>query len=152
MTDVEVQNEPEKSQEAIPAGKAPAFSGEVAFNQDIAIYPGNRLPQYDKGAVKAYAARGVGNFAPNLFAMICEDHLTPRLLKTGSYAAIANPSLVRLVASGAVNWTPSGREKYCFIFENTLGMPLKKDDTHGGLGLKHDMVLNNIIRPVVSAL
>ena len=34
--------------------------------------------------------------------------------------------LVRLVASGVIGWTPAGKEKYCFIFENTLGNALMK--------------------------
>jgi len=152
MTDVEVQNEPAQKAEVAPAGKGSMFSGEVAFNQDIVILPNARLPQYDKGPVKAYAARGSGVLPQNLFAMVCEDHLTPRSMKAGNYGAILNPSLVRLVASGAVDWAPTGRQKYCFIFENSLGNPLMKDDTHGGLGLKQELVLNNIIRPIVNAM
>lgn len=155
MSDVTVQDEPEKKAESPPAApppKASALTGDVVFNESITIYAGNRLPQYDRGPVKAYAARGTDKAPANLFAMICEDHLTPRILKAPNYAAILNPSLIRLTASGVVDWTPAGKEKYCFIFENKLGSPLMKDDLHGALGMKPDHALNAVIRPLVNVL
>ena len=159
MSDVTVQNEPEKPAESAPVitqSAAPppksALTGEVVFNENITIYSGNRLPQYDKGAVKAYAARGTDKAPTHLFAMICEDQLTPRILKTSNYFAILNPSLVRLVASGVTEWPPAGKQRYCYIFENTLGNPLMKEDTRGGLGLKPELVLNAVIRPMIGVL
>jgi hypothetical protein len=166
MSDEVAQKEPDTiaNQEAVTTASSPApvptggfdpektnaVSGEVAFNDHIVIYPGSRLPQFDKGGVKAFAAMGPDR--QRLFAMICEDHLTPRTIKASNYAAISNASLVKLVASGVVDWPLSGKEKYCFIYENSLGMPLLRDDTHSGLGMKQDLVLNHIIKPIVSAL
>jgi eukaryotic-like serine/threonine-protein kinase len=161
MSDTTVQNEPHKEADVSapppppqpPAGeKKSALTGEVVFNESISVYAGNRLPQYDKGPVKAYVARGRDKAPPYLFALICEDHLTPRTLKASNYAAIINPSLVRLVASGVIDWPPAGKQKYCFIYENTLGNAFMPDDTRGGLGLKSDLVLANIIRPMVNVL
>ena len=166
MSDVTVQNEPVKQAESAANTPAPAaapppapasakgmpLTGEIVFNENITVYSGNRLPQYDKGPVKAYTARGTDKVSKHLFAMVCEDHLTPRSFKAPNYFAILNPSLVRLVASGVIDWTPAGKEKYCFIFENTLGNSLMKDDTKGGLGMKPDLVLNSVIRPMVNVL
>lgn len=159
MSDVTVQNEPEKTAESAPVIattsppiKGMALTGDVVFNESITIYSGNRLPQFDKGPVKAYAARGTDKAPSHLFAMICEEQLTPRTLKASNYFAILNPSLARLVASGVTDWPPAGKQKYCFIFENTLGNPLMKDDTHGGLGIKPDILLNSVIRPLIGVL
>ncbi len=161
MTDVTVQDEPEKkeatplSQQNVPApadGGVPAFSGDCFFNENITVMPGNRLPQFDKGPVKAYAARGKEKVPTNLFAMICEDHLSPRTSKVANYVSILNPSLPRLVASGIIDWAPAGKQKYCFIYENIMGVQLMREDTHGGAGLKPDHVLNAVIRPMVSVL
>lgn len=162
MAEDEVQKEPEKvPQEAAPAPSAPApatapepdkphLSGEVVFNDNIVIYPGTRIAHYDKGGVRAYAAKG--KEGARLFAMICEDHLTPRTLKAPNYAAIINPSLVKLVSAGVVHWTPAGKEKFCFIYENTLGQPLMRDDTHGGLGMKQEVVLEKVIKPIMNVM
>lgn len=159
MAESTVQKEPEKATDVTTTGAGAsqgagktALSGEVQFNSDITIYSGNRLPLYDKGPVQAFTARGQDKAPPNLFAMICEDHLTPRSLKASNYAAIINPSLARLIASGPVHWPTAGKQKYCFVYENALGDPLMKIDTHGGLGMRYDHVLNGIIKPMVSVL
>ena len=174
MADATAQDEPQKTAEssadtqtnppAGSSGQAPALkpiemesakvalSGETVFNESIVVYSGNRIPHYDRGPVKAYLAKGSDKAPSYLFALICEDHLSPRTLKASNYAAILNPSLVRLVASGAIFWPPAGREKYCFIYENTLGKPLMVEDTRGGLGMKTELVMNAIIKPMVGVL
>lgn len=166
MSDTAVQNEPNSTQgstpsapqsapapdDAHPQAKKTALSGEIAFNDSISVYAGNPLPQYDKGPVKAYIALGRDKAPAKLFAMVCEDHLTPRISKALNYVSILNPAMPRLVASGVIDWKPAGKEKYCFIYENTLGQCLMKDDTRGGLGLKPELVVNSIIRPMISVL
>ncbi len=161
MADPAVQKEPDNTAGAgTPASgaaasaknSAPLSTAEVQFNDNIVIHPGNHLSQYDKGPVQAFGARGQGEAPANLLAMICEDHLTPRVLKAGNYAAIINPSLVRLIASGPVMWPAAGRQKYCFIYENTLGDPIMKDDIRGGLGMRYDHVLSSVIRPIATVL
>jgi hypothetical protein len=135
----------------MPSGKQ-VLSGDCVFNDSITVYSANRLPSYDKGQVKAYAARGTDKAPPNLFAMVCEDYLTPRTQKASNYASILNPSWTRLVASGPIEWTPAGKQKYCFIYENNLGSPLMRDDVHGCGGLKPELVLNGVIKPIISVL
>lgn len=159
MSDTTVQNEPAQKAESVSrsplapmADKAslPTGGGDCIFNDFITISTTGRIPHYDKGSVLAYTAQGSDKYAQNLFALICEDHLTPRTMKANNYAAINNHSLVRLVAAGIVNWAPAGKEKFCLIYENTLGAPLMKEDTYGGLGLKPEIVLNNVIRPIIT--
>lgn len=169
MSDISVQNEPDTSSGRSPqtppspsntaSGSAPASqklsaSSQEAcpFNDIITIFPSQPLPQYNKGPIKAYAATGRDKAPARLFALICEDHLTPRTLKAPNYVSILNPSLSRLVGSGKVDWSPEGRERYCFIYEDNLGGPLMKDDTHEFLGLKPDYVLSSIVRPMISVL
>ncbi|HEU4837872.1 MAG TPA: serine/threonine-protein kinase [Micavibrio sp.] len=155
MSDVTVQDEPVKKAESPPVAPPPqtsALAGDVVFNESITINAGSRLPQYDRGLVKAYTASGTNKAPANLFALICEDHLTPRIHKASNYAAIVNPSLTHLAASGVVDWTPAGKEKYCFIYKHSLGNPLMKDDLRGALGMKPDVALNAVIRPLVSVL
>lgn len=179
MSETPAQNEPQKGTEPLPpAAAGPAqqpsssgegtdaaapvstpspdpakkvqLSGECVFNESITVYSGNRIPHYDKGPVKAYFARGTDKAPPSMFALICEDHLSPRTSKAGNYASIINPSLPRLVASGIIDWAPTGRQKYCFLYENVLGQPIMREDTKGGLGLKTDLIMNAVIRPMIS--
>lgn len=150
-----VQKEPDKKPDsALP--DAPAKSGgnaaDVVFNDSITIQPSKRLPQYDQGPIKAYAAEGTDKAPSRLIAYICEDHLTPRTIKASNVASIMNPSLARLVASGVTEWPMVGKEKYCFVYENNLGNPLVKDDAKVALGIKPEIVLNTVIRPLIGVL
>lgn len=152
MTDTAVQDEPKNKTDVTPAGKGQILSGEVVFNHDISISLDGRLAHLDKGPVKAYAAIGSNNAPSNLFAMICEDHLTPRTTNITNYATIINPSITRLIAWGPVDWPPAGKQKFCLILENTIGMPLKRDDTKGGLGMRQEVAIPAFVRPLVNAL
>ena len=152
MTDVAVQDEPDKKVEKATPAKDPNLPADVSFNESITIHADARLTHLDKGSVKAYAASRVGADPRTLFVMVCEDHLTPRLLKVSNYAALNNPGLVSLVASGAVYWPMAKKQKYCFIYENNLGMPLMKNDTRAGMDMKHEAVMSTVVRPIVNVL
>lgn len=160
MTDATVQNEPDTRAAAMPPTPQPASApeadtrgfGDAVFNESITVSTSIRIPHYDKGPVRAYAARGTDKAPANLFALICDDALSPRTSKVSNYISILNPSMPRLVASGIISWAPSGKEKYCFIYEDILGAPLMRDDTRGGAGMKPDRVLASVIRPMISVL
>lgn len=135
------------------SSKSYAAPGEdVRFNDNIVIRFGERLPELDKGPVKAYAAQGSGKVAGSLVAMICADHLSPRSVTAGKYAGVINPYLARLVASGPVDWPQEKRQKYCFIYENNLGKPIMKDDRTGGLDWSQERVMSAVIAPMINVL
>lgn len=155
MDDEEVQNEPEDNTDEaeVPETREPAsVQTEAKFNDNIYIETGKRLEYLDKGPVEAYVARGNGKATRNLFALLCEDHLTPRSLMSAKYSSIINPGMAKLVASGALYWPPEGRERYAFIYENTLGQSIMPHDLSGGLSWKPDYVIEAVIRPMVNAL
>lgn len=150
MSDTEVQEEPIDTAPAEPRGSAAA--GETQFNEDITVFLGNPLSHLDKGRVKAYAAQGRGKVQGNHFVYVCEDDLAPRTIKTSNYASIINPSLARLVATGAFYWPPAKGQRYGYVYENNLGRPLMHDDRRGGLGWKAEDVLASVVRPLVGVL
>lgn len=125
---------------------------EVQFNNDIVIHPSVRLDYLDKGDVKAYKAQGKGKAPPNLFALICEDSLTPRTIKASNYVALPNPTLAKLIASGTFYWEPEKRERYAFIYENNVGMPLLTPGQVPALGWKPEEVLSSVVKPMLGLL
>jgi len=140
---------------AVPDVPGPAMGGSrgpALLNGEIEILPGQPLPVMDRGPVKAYAARGKNDTKDSYFALVCEQHLIPRSREGPKLAAILNPGLVKLVASGIVYWPPARAQRYVFVYENTLGQPLVKPGDHSGLGWKHELVMNTVIRPMVSVL
>ncbi|NQZ13867.1 MAG: hypothetical protein HRT94_03440 [Alphaproteobacteria bacterium] len=124
----------------------------VRFNKDVVIKPLGRMPHLDKGDVKAYQAVGSQKVGANLFALVCEKSLTPRISSSNKYASIINPNLARLVATGKTVWD-EGVERYCFVYENTLGQPLvPREGKSIALGWKPELVMGNVIKPMINLL
>lgn len=150
-----VQDEPQDETEerrASPSRESGPVSTEAVFNDSIYIDATKRLKHLDKGPVQAYVARGSGKVSHNLFALLCEDHLTPRSLVSAKYSSIINLAMAKLVASGPVYWPPERRERYVFIYENNLGKSIMPNDLSGGLGWKVDVAMESIIRPMIGVL
>lgn len=128
------------------------FDGGIQFNKDVIIQPNSPIEHLNKEGILAFKAQGSGNVASDLFALICERHLTPRASIANKYASIINPDMAKIVASGKVKWTDK-KEYYCFVFEDVLGNPLvKRTDLSPALGWKPEMVLQNVIKPLIHVL
>lgn len=123
----------------------------VKFNAEISIDSAFPLPQYDSGPVKAYKAVGSGPSNSAMFALICENNLSPRTNVGATYSKVLNPSLVNLVGSAVVEWPIDGKHHYVLLYEDNLGAPLVEKDK-GAYGMSQDLVMEKIIRPMVSAL
>lgn len=124
----------------------------MRLNKDVVIKTHERLPHLDKDEIKAYKAVGSQKVAPNLYALVCEKNLSPRINTVNKYAALVSLHTAPLVASGKVEWD-DGTERYCFIYENVMGQPLvKRDAKKVALGWKPEMVMSNIIKPMIGVL
>jgi hypothetical protein len=129
------------------------YSQDAILNDEIRIDYDKRLQKYDRGPVQAFVAKPIdSSVTASLFALICERHLIPRASKGPSFANIVNTSLARLVGSGPVYWPPAQGQVYAFIYQDNLGDPIMTPDSSEGLGLKHDVAMNTIIRPLVNVL
>ena len=126
---------------------------EVYLNKDIRIRFKEPLTRMDKGQVKAFRAVGGNKFSTNLFALICDKALTPRRMASIKYTKIVNGNLAKMVDMGKVIWPTDKQEKFCFIFENTLGQRLiKPDEKNPALGWKPDLVMSNVVNPMIKTL
>lgn len=127
-------------------------AGGILLGGDIEIRADRRLPQYDSGEVKAYAAFGKGHSDPRFFALICEPHLTPRIQAASLMPAFVHPSFARLARNGVVFWPPAKAQRYVFVYENTLGNPLVAAGRPAALGMRQEDLLESLIRPMVGLL
>lgn len=145
-------DKPEKDNNT-PSDKIMSGDNDIVLNNDFRIRVEEPLPHLDKGSVKAYRAMGVSRHAANLFALVCDKSMTPRFLAKAKYAAISNPNLCKLVQSGKVFWPSHQQERYCFIYEDTIGHPyIGQDNKNPALGQDPDVILSNIVAPMVSIL
>lgn len=124
----------------------------VRFNEDIEILVNHVRDGLSRDGVKVYTARGEGRAPSNLVAYVCDNHLTPRLLKAPNMGAISNPHLPRLVSYGAAMFPEERERKYCFIYEDTIGKALLAPNDSLAYGISPDMLTNGLIKPMVGAL
>lgn len=140
-----------KTTAANGAGAA-KVAGSVVLGDGIEIRPDKRLPQYDSGEVRAYAAFGKGKPEVAFFALVCVPHLTPRIQSASLMPALVHPSFARLVNHGIVFWPPDKAQRYVFVYENTLGNPLLAAGKSAALGMRQEDLLESFIRPMVGLL
>lgn len=146
---------PEESEVANDVGDKETIveGGEIILNKDIRIRFNESLPHLDKGRIKAFRAVGSNKVVDNLFALVCDRSLTPRIFDAIKYTKVVNPSLAKLVFSGKILWPPAKEERYCFVYENILGYPLlKESDDRMAFGWKPDLVMDNIAYPIINVL
>lgn len=131
---------------AAPAAPAQPLNP-VLLKGEIEIYPDQRLPHLDQGAVKAYAATGKSK--EKAYALLCEKALVPQINAASKYATINNAMLPRLIGAGLVNWAPTKQQRYVFVYENKLGLPFANPSNFTAMGLKADMVLHHFVKKFV---
>ena len=130
------------------AAPAPAPAGNITtLGNDIEIFCDRPMPHLNSGELEAYAARlSSGKMC---FAILCENFLVPRTFLTSKFAQLANTNIVRIVAAGVVFWPPQSRQRYVFVYEDTLGNPILPTDQPQALALKHERLMNGILKPLV---
>ncbi len=116
--------------------------------KDITIYPDRRLTAYDRGPVKAYAAKSRNGH--DCFVLLCEKEFVPRTATVGKLGNIINPDLMKPIGYGTFFWPPDQSFRLGFIYERNVGAPLMKAGDEMALGLKQEVVMNAVIKPLVN--
>lgn len=125
----------------------------TTFNGQFYIHSGKPMPDYDQGPVKAFAASGLTDVSQvTHFALVCEPSLVPRSRAASAFAAIINPSLVKLVATGPIYWPPARAQRYVFIYENINGRRMTPHGVYKGLDWKPELVHMAVVKPLALAL
>lgn len=143
-----------ESQTAAPKAAAAdkaAAPAKVVFNNAIEIDLGTQMPEYGNEFVKGYKARGMGGDTNDYCALVCAPHLTPRSSKGAAYASACGGPMAFLVGSGVIN-IPGTGERFTFIYRDSLGQRIVKDEKNMALGWKPERVLEKIAVPVITAL
>lgn len=149
------ENTQEGSQSSTQAPEIDAGGGKrvAVFNNEIEISIGRRLPQFDKGPIKAYEARAFAKGGKGgLFALICEPHLVPQSKGAPSYMSILASGMAKLISCGPVLWPPEQRYRYCFIYENSLGQPIMSAKGDQILAWRQDHVMKAVVKPMINTL
>lgn len=144
------QTETPKSQTAPSSDDTGAPGAAILLKGEIEIYPFSRLSHLDQGPIKAYEA--LTKTREKAFALLCERNSVPQIFAASKYYGLSHPSMPRLVGAGVVDWTPLQQQRYVFVYENKIGKPIASPETINGMGLKNDVIINNVLRSLIPAL
>lgn len=146
-----VDNKDAKPEDA-PSSR-PSGTDQIPRLGNIEILPQQRLQHLDQGSLQAYAARQAGSVgSANMFALICEPWLVPRIKTAHTLMSISNPQMARIMNQGIVYWPLQRAERFVFVYENNLGQRLMKECVGKGMGWKNEKVLTSVLKPLVGVL
>lgn len=146
---VEKNNDTE-NMEADYSYDAARYVSKTAQLKDITIYPDRRLPAFDKGPLKAYIAKAKnGN---ECYALLCEKEFVPRINSISKIENVANPDLQKPLSYGTFYWPADDSFRLGFVFERNIGKPFLKEGDELALGLKQEVVMNAVIKPMVNIM
>lgn len=142
------QAETEQNAQSVQAALKQAGPSAV-LNDEIEIFPGQPMPDFDQGPIKAYAAksrRGV-----SAFALVCERSVIPRTISTAKYVGVLSTTIFKLIGSGVLFWPPESRQKYVFVYELVASKKLMPTLSHVK-PMRQEVVLSSIVRPLANLL
>ena len=149
----ESKDKKDKMQKEADATTSSTHGNIVMLNDDISIFVKEPLTQFDKGETKAYRASGGSQHGTRLFALICDKTATPRFNSITKYASINSNHLCKLVTHGKIYWPVLKQEVYCFVYEDSIGLPILSHKKHHlAFGWKSETVMSNIVIPIIDTL
>ncbi|MDE1900639.1 MAG: serine/threonine protein kinase [Alphaproteobacteria bacterium] len=126
-------------------------AGGVTLGARIDIFPSMPLPELDTPGGKAYAARYKSEASSDLYAIICQSALPPRIDAITGLRSLDNPSLVRFIDSGVVTWADNARA-YAFVYQRPLAPQMINNLDETRTPLSEDAIHHHFITPMIGAL
>ena len=131
----------------VPAGS----DGRIVLGGEIEIFPSKPMDAFASFETRAFEARDIREGRP-LIAMTAGRSRGPRTTAVGSYQNIKNPHLLKLVASGIIEWPGDGKQVYTFVFDQPPARRLMTPGTARTLRIHDDRIVPALIQPIVSVL
>lgn len=125
--------------------------GRIVLNGEIEIFPNKPMDAFASFETRAFEARDIREGRP-LIAMTAGRSRGPRTTAVGSYQNIRNPHLLKLVASGIIEWPGDGKQVYTFVFDQPPARRLLTPGTARTLRIHDDRIIPALIQPLVSVL
>lgn len=122
----------------------------VPFIKGIMIDPSRRMPVFDNGPSKAYQAKDVQGNA--LVAMVSEPSYIPRFNQANLYDQLLEKTFMRLAGHGVCDWTPSGAQRYVFLYRCACDAALVGDDGMMRPQWRQNDIMENFVHPMIRAL
>lgn len=137
------------------AGKAADDIGDmkpVQLGGRVEIHPGTPLPILDSPGAKAFLAHRVREKKTELFALVCDHNVPPRIEVMASFRSLEVAGLLRLTDWGVVDWPLDGRHRFVCIYERPNGPRLMERLDVPRAPVGEDFILRALLPQMVGVL
>jgi hypothetical protein len=143
---------PSDAQTAAAAERTMTSAEPVRLAERYEIQPGTPLPTLNSTGGNAYSAKALRDKRADPFAIICNGTMLPRVDFAQALAGTDNPTLMRLLDWGIMDWPPEKASRFCLIFERPGGRRLMNSLHESIEPMSEDQLTKQIIHPLVSVL
>ena len=123
----------------------------IMLGSRIEIFPSQPIPELNTLGGPAYGARMKTGASADLYAIICQSGLPPRVESVVPMRTIDNSSVLRLVESGVVDWT-GGTHAYALVYQRPRAPRMMSALDESRPQLSEDAISHHFISPMISAL
>lgn len=136
-----------------PAGRGRDSAGTTLLNERYEVLPDQPLPGLDAPSARAFGVRDHQSSASrNLFALVCNAKLPPRLDLAKKVRRIDHQSLMRLLDTGVIDWPPEARRCTVLIYERPKGERMLARHDATAAPMTEDELARLVIKPLSEVL
>ncbi len=136
----------EEAIEAAAEGQSVEFAGRYI------IHPDKPVPELDSPSSRAYLAQDTKSSNSNIFALISEDILPPRMEILDAIRNLTYPVLMMPLNWGVVEWPLLRRRVFLSLFERPAGGKYVDSLSARVPPLRDEVLINNFIAPLVGMI
>ncbi len=124
----------------------------IDLSKRYQILPGSRLPHLDSPHAKAYEARDTRHRDRELFGLVCDRGLPPRLDVMKPLAQSESLSFISPEHWAIVHWTPADEERYVIVFEQPNGERAFVPVDGKFQPIREDELVRKVVKPLLNVL
>ena len=129
-----------------------ASSGLPLVAQRYQVLPSSRVPELDSPHAEAFQASDTKASSRNLFALVCQRDMIPRIATLEVLARSDRGSVLRPVEWGVVDWPPAGAQRFVIILPRPGGERLAVKGQTEIEVWKPEQVVRRFLQPLLPFL
>ncbi len=124
----------------------------IDLSKRYQILPGSPLPHLDSPHAKAFEARDTRHRDRQLFGLVCDRGLPPRLEVLKPLAQSESLSFISPEHWAIVHWTPADEERYVILFEQPNGERAFIPVDGKFQPIREDELVRKVVKPLLNVL
>ncbi len=126
--------------------------GPIDLSKRYQVLPGSPLPHLDSPHAKAFEARDTRHRDRQLFGLVCDRNLPPRLEALKPLAQSESLSFISPEHWAIVHWTPVDEERYVILFEQPNGERAFVPVDGKFQPIREEELVRKVVKPLLNVL